>query len=805
MTPAAARRSAAGTAPRRQQTRKVAAHWYPAIAAVERDTACAEMERLARGVAPSRAWEECEPLAPTPLGVAVGGRAAVGVERLLQVLEEKKGLQRVEQLANLLEGSAKEAAIPVDARGFNGQTTMAVAATSGNADVMQLLLRYGADVNIANSRGWTPLMLACQRNREASLAVLLGARALADVALLNRDGDSALTIALAAGHTEVCTKLVRAGATLPTMLGPGSATDARDRALDLARKGLHLTALSGATDVVRQCLRVIETRDWDRNKPPAMSAKPAEEQAMAGLGVDADEAMLFARTGERVNKYLWPGHRLAKGMERRREELRERGIELLWEAEGKKRRLSKGTVVLLAPGQENTGNGALRGDETGTVIKVTPEEDRVRVKGPSGRHCWYAIDELLSWQEKKAVEQDSDEAEDEADPGLPDFAGDGDGRGGDSSPVWGISELIHKHESATSGFQASEDERHYLQEMRRQEATRHQKELWQKQKERRVHKKGTAAQALLTEAFAEAGGKTPQGSELQDLVAATRVREEEVVEWFSYTRKQAKARQAGLRWGNAGGTLMGAGSEDDLLRRVDEAEEEVRKKKHPKMKAQEDREEAHENWVEKWGGEAPSSKERKRLGEKRIGEPLLVDPNEEVEDEAEAAQRAWEDKMMADKNTPAQALVARRKRQQELDGLGQQLTGDGGGMVRLSGGMLNQRNAVTAADIGGGGGVPGGSGASSLDSLTQALRVARSYDNSMFQHKLTAQLGEANSKSSAKMMRTAQKVRNMMNCCLSKTRNFVSKTRNCVFITMNFAGPIKAGRSRQGPVAVRAQ
>jgi hypothetical protein len=274
---------------------------------------------------------------------------------------EACALQRVEQLANLLEGSAKEAAIPVDARGFNGQTTMALAAASGYADVMQLLLRYGGDVNIANSRGWTPLMLACQRNRQEALAVLLGAAARADLALLNRDGDSALTIALAAGHAEICTALVRAGAMLPTMLGPGSAADARDRALDLARKGLHLTALTGATDVVRQCLRVIETRDWDRTNTPAAPG-PSPDKNAAGLGINDDEAMLFARTGERVDKYLWPGHRLAKGMERRREELRERGVEMLREAEGKKRRLPKGTIVLLVPGQENAGNGALRGD-----------------------------------------------------------------------------------------------------------------------------------------------------------------------------------------------------------------------------------------------------------------------------------------------------------------------------------------------------------------------------------------------------------------------------------------------------------
>ena len=750
---------------------RTAHHWYPAIAAVERDTACVEMERLARGERPSRAWEQDETArAETQrLSMAVSRRPAEGMERLLRTAEELQGLQRVEALANLLEGSATEAAIPVDARGFNGQTTMAFAAAAGHDDVMQLLLRYGADPNLANSRGWTPLMLACQRNRGAAVSVLLGAGVKTDLGKVNREGESALTIALAAGHVKLCVALVRAGAQLPTMLGPGSAAEARERMLDLARKGLHLAASSGATEVVRDCLRVVESQDWDRQNPPAVAdaRSLAEASGVSGGGTGADEeAMLYAKTGERVEKFLWPGHRLAKGMERRREDLRARGEEMLREAAGRQRRLPCGTIVLLAPGHQSAGNGALRGDETGTVVKVTTDDTRCRVKGPSGRHCWYAVGELISWKEKQAAEAAAANGGGEldgqggAEATTPAQLAAGDGRGGtggDSSPVWGISQVIHRHESATAGFQAAEDERRYMQEMRRQEAARHQKELWEKQKQRRVHKKGAQAQKLLTEAFARGGGKTPEGNALQELVAACRIREAEVVEWFSYSRKQAKERKAGLRWGSSGGELVGQqGADDDLLRRVDEAEREVRRKKHVKFKEQQEREETHAQWVALWGGEVPSARERKTLGgDEKVGEPPLENPDQDAEeDEAEAAQRAWEEKMMAQETTPAQALVARRKRQQEIDAAAGELHEDGNAGPKLSGGMLGRRNAVTAVDIGGGG---GGGSASSLDNLTKCLRVARSYEPDQFQTVLQFQLGGSNSKSSRKLMRTAQK------------------------------------------------
>ena len=211
--------------------------------------------------------------------------------------------------------------------------------------------------------------------------------------------------------------------------------------------------------------------------------------------------------------------------------------------------------------------------------------------------------------------------------------------------------------------------------------------------------------------------------------------------------------------------MAGQDSDDDLLRRVDEAERELRRKNLEKIKAREAREAAHAKWVSKWGGEVPTARERKRLGEED-SEPPIEDPDDDKEEEkAVAAQRAWAEKIAAEETTGARVLLARRKRQQEIDAVSSQVQkgqNDRYGHPNLSRSMLSRRNAVTAADIGGSRGDIGsdaGNGASSLDNLTKCLRVARSYEPAKFGEVLQAQLGESNSKSTRKMMRTAQRSR----------------------------------------------
>ena len=62
-----------------------------------------------------------------------------------------------------------------------------------SADVMELLLRNGADPNARNVRGSTPLHHACQNGHEYAVMLLLDR--LADCDVVNAEGDSPLTVA----------------------------------------------------------------------------------------------------------------------------------------------------------------------------------------------------------------------------------------------------------------------------------------------------------------------------------------------------------------------------------------------------------------------------------------------------------------------------------------------------------------------------------------------------------------------------------------------------------------------------------
>ena len=59
---------------------------------------------------------------------------------------------------------------PQDAR--KGYTALYWASWYGHTDVVKLLLRGGADKNIAEENGWTPLMRAKHFGRQAIVALL---------------------------------------------------------------------------------------------------------------------------------------------------------------------------------------------------------------------------------------------------------------------------------------------------------------------------------------------------------------------------------------------------------------------------------------------------------------------------------------------------------------------------------------------------------------------------------------------------------------------------------------------------------
>ena len=164
----------------------------------------------------------------------------------------------------LLNGGAK---IDVTTR-LGEMTPLFMAAKSGNAEILDLLVKAGADAASASTLGTTALMLAAASGSADAVKVLLGAGAPVNARDVHQ-GQTALMFAAASGRAEVIRVLAAAGAELDAAsLVPTRLPRAAPRGAFPARQAAQDNDAADPADPKPQAAAA-------STEPPAASAAPA--------------------------------------------------------------------------------------------------------------------------------------------------------------------------------------------------------------------------------------------------------------------------------------------------------------------------------------------------------------------------------------------------------------------------------------------------------------------------------------------------------------------------------------------------
>ena len=145
--------------------------------------------------------------------------------------------------------------VGADGKNSNGSTALGVASRGGHVDVIEALLWEGeGDVNIPDTKGKTPLFLACEWGREDAVSALLEAGA--DPEIPDENGDTPLGVAQREGWDEIVEMLEESAGREDGLVG-------------LAPELIHKVALEGWLGVedVRMlglvCRRMADVLVWD--------------------------------------------------------------------------------------------------------------------------------------------------------------------------------------------------------------------------------------------------------------------------------------------------------------------------------------------------------------------------------------------------------------------------------------------------------------------------------------------------------------------------------------------------------------
>ena len=158
-------------------------------------------------------------LALTASSVSAQGLSSGG-EAFLTALREGDGTKAL----SLADGKGSTV---VNYRGSNGESALHIVTRKRNLNWMDFLLINGADPNVGDKQGETPLIIAARSGYGEGVAELLKARAEVDRA--NRLGETALIVAVQQRYTAIVSTLLKLGAN-PDRADHASGSSARDYA-----------------------------------------------------------------------------------------------------------------------------------------------------------------------------------------------------------------------------------------------------------------------------------------------------------------------------------------------------------------------------------------------------------------------------------------------------------------------------------------------------------------------------------------------------------------------------------------------
>ena len=170
---------------------------------------------------------------------AVSGSAAAQTgpdsEKFLDAIEKHKSDEVIELVT-------KRGRAIINVRGYSGATPLTTAMAKRATQYVLYLLENGADPNLTDKNGDTPLLIAARLGYGEGVTAMLGAKAAVDAA--NRQGETALIVAVQGRNAPIVKRLLEAGAS-PSHTDNASGLSARDYAVRDRRSTEILKLIDG--------------------------------------------------------------------------------------------------------------------------------------------------------------------------------------------------------------------------------------------------------------------------------------------------------------------------------------------------------------------------------------------------------------------------------------------------------------------------------------------------------------------------------------------------------------------------------